>query len=109
MGEGFLSWTEDLKKIHCKTRASTAEINEFILQHPQWAASIIRNAVGFEMYREFCLCCENFDRCYEKLGAIKRKPRLGCICNEFLNREHSEANKPRLRAYFKEVAVMLNI
>ena len=104
-----MSWMEDLKKLHSKPKVSIVEINEFIMQHPKWAAAIIRNAVGFEMYREFCLCCENFDRCYEKLGAIKSKPRLGCICNEFLNQEYSEANRPRLRAYFKEVAVMLNL
>ena len=104
-----MSWMEDLKKLHCKPKVSIAEINDFILQHPKWAASIIRNAIGFEMYREFCLCCENFDKCYEKLGAIKRKPGLGCICNEFLNQEYSDANMPRLRAYFKEVAAMLNL
>ncbi len=100
---------EDLKKLHCKPKVSIAEINDFVLQHPKWAASIIRNAIGFEMYREFCLCCENFDKCYEKLGAIKRENSLGCICNEFLNQEHSEANRRRLRAYFKEVAVILNL
>jgi hypothetical protein len=100
---------DDLKKLHCKPRVSITEINNYILQHPKWAASIIRNAIGFEMYREFCLSCENFDRCSKKLGVIERKPRLGCICNDFLNQEHSEANRPRLRAYFKEVTVMLNI
>ena len=104
-----MSWMGDLKKLHCKPKVSIAEINEFIMQHPKWAASIIMNALGFEMYREFCLCCENFDKCYEKLGFMKRESRSGCICNEFLNQEHSEVNKPRLRAYFKEVAVMLNI
>jgi len=104
-----LSWMEDLKKLHCKPKVSIAEINDFILQHPKWAASIIRNALGFGMYREFCLCCENFDKCCEKLGVIKRETRLGCICNEFLNQEHSEVNRPRLRAYFKEVTVMLNL
>jgi len=100
---------EDLKKLHCKPKVSIAEINDFILQHPKWAASIIRNALGFGMYREFCLCCENFDKYCEKLGVIKRETRLGCICNEFLNQEHSEVNRPRLRAYFKEVTVMLNL
>ena len=77
--------------------------------HPEWAASIIRNTVGFEMYREFCLCCENFDKCYEKLGTIKKETSFGCICNEFLNQKNSEISNPWLRAYFKEVAVMLKI
>ena len=100
---------EDLKKLHCKPKVSIAEINAFILQHPKWAATIIRNALGFEMYSEFCLGCKNFDKCCEKLGVIKRETSLGCICNEFLNQEYSEVNRPRLRAYFKEVAVMLNL
>ena len=104
-----MSWMEDLKKLHCKPRVSIAEINDFILQHPKWATSTIRNAIGFEMYREFCLCCENFNMCCKKLGVIERKPKLSCICNEFLNQEHSELNRPRLRAYFEEVAVMLNL
>jgi len=104
-----LGWIEDLKKLQCKPRVSIAEINDFILQHPKWAASVIRNALGFEMYTKFCLCCENFDKCCEKLGAIKRETRSGCICNEFLNKEQSEVNRPRLRAYFREVTVMLNI
>jgi hypothetical protein len=43
------------------------------------------------------------------LGTIKKEPRFGCICNEFLNQEHSENNRLRLRAYFKEVAVLLNL
>ena len=104
-----MSWMEDLKKLQCKPKVSIAEINDFILQHPKWAVSIIRNALELEMYSDFCLCCENFEKCYEKLGAIKRETRSGCICNDFLNKEHSEVNRPRLRAYFREVTVMLNI
>ena len=104
-----MSWMEDLKKLQSKPRISTVEVNLFILQHPKWAASIIRNALEMEMYIDFCLCCENFEKCYEKLGSVKRETRLGCICNEFLNKEHSEVNRPRLRAYFREVTVMLNI
>ncbi len=100
---------EDLKKIQCKPRVSIAEINDFILQHPKWAVSIIRNALELEMYIDFCLCCENFEKCYEKLGSVKRETCLGCICNEFLNKEYSEVNRPKLRAYFREVTVMLNI
>jgi len=100
---------DDLKKLQCKPKVSIAEINDFILQHPNWAASIIRNALGFEMYIEFCLCCENFDKCCKKLGVIKRETSLGCICNEFLNQAQSEANRPRLRAYFRKVTVLLNI
>lgn len=99
----------DLKKLQSKPKISITEINDFILQHPKWAASIIRNALGLEMYREFCLCCEHFDKCCEKLGAIKRETSLGCICNEFLNQEYSMVNRPRLRAYFKEVTVLLNL
>jgi len=100
---------DDLKKLQCKPKVSIAEINDFILQHPNWAAAIIRNALGFEMYQEFCLCCENFDKCCKKLGVIKRETSLGCICNEFLNQAQSEANKPRLRTYFRKVTVLLNI
>ena len=100
---------DDLKKLQCKQRVSIAEINDFILQHPKWAVSIIRNALELEMYSDFCLCCENFEKCYEKLGAIKMETHSGCICNEFLNKEHSEANRPKLRTYFREVTVMLNI
>jgi len=100
---------EDLKKLQCKHKVAIAEINVFILQNPNWAASIIRKALESEMYIEFCLCCENFDKCCKKLGAIRRETSLGCICNEFLNQEHSEANRPRLRAYFKKVTVLLNI
>jgi hypothetical protein len=100
---------DDLKKLHGKPRVSTVEVNEFILGHPKWATSIIRNAIGFEMYQEFCLCCKNFDVCCKKLGTIEREPSLGCICNEFLNQEHSETNRSRLRAYFKEVIVLLNL
>jgi hypothetical protein len=99
----------NLKKLQSKPKVSITEINDFILQHPKWAASIIRNAIGFEMYREFCLCCENFDKCYEKLGVIKRESSLDCICNEFLNQEYSMVNRPKLRAYFKEVTVLLNL
>ena len=36
-------------------------------------------------------------------GSVKMKTQLGCICNEFLNREHSEENLPRIKEYFKEV------
>ena len=61
------------------------------------------------MYTKFGLCCENWKKCCEKLGAIKRETRSGCICNEFLNKEHSEVNRPKLRAYFREVTVLLNI
>jgi hypothetical protein len=104
-----LSWIEDLKRLHFKPKVSIAEINDYILEHPEWAASIIRNALGFEMYREFCLCCEHFDKCCEKLGAIKKEAGLGCVCNEFLNQEHAETSNPRLHAYFKKVVVMLNL
>lgn len=100
---------EELKRLHFKPKVSVAEINDYLLGHPEWAASIIRNALGFEMYREFCLYCENFHKCYEKLGAIKKEASFGCICNEFLNQENSETRNPRLRAYFKEVVVLLNI
>ena len=100
---------ENLKKLQCKPKVSINEINDFILQHPSWAASIIRNALGLEMYREFCLCCEHFKKCCEKLGAVKKETGLGCICNEFFNQEHSEANKAKIRAYFREVTVLLNI
>ena len=103
-----MSCIEDFKKLKCKPKVSIAEINEFILQHPTWTAFVIWNALGLEMYKEFCLCCENFDKCYVKLGAIKREIRSGCICNEFLNQEHSEANRPRLRAYFRVVTLMLD-
>jgi hypothetical protein len=108
LGEQFLSWIEDLKRLHFKPKVSIAEINEYLLGHPEWAASIIKDAVGFEMYREFCLYCENFDKCYEKLGTIKETS-FGCVCNEFLNQRNSETSNPRLRAYFKEVAEILNI
>jgi hypothetical protein len=100
---------EDLRKLQSKPKVSISEINDFILQHPNWATSIISNALGLEMYREFCLCCENFDECCEKLGAVKKEPSLGCICNGFLNNEHSGVNRPRLRTYFKQVTVLLNI
>ena len=109
MGEQFLSWIEDLKRLHFKQKVSVTEINAYILEHPKWAVSMIRNALGFEMYREFCLCCENFDKCCEKLGTIKREAGLNCICNEFLNQEHIENSSPRLREYFKEVTVMFNL
>ena len=100
---------KDLKELHLKPKVSITEINNYIMQNPKWAASLIRNALGFEMYREFCLCCKHFDKCYEKLGVIKKEESLGCVCNEFLNQEHSEVSSPRLRAYFKEVAVMLSL
>ena len=99
---------EDLKKLQ-EQKLSIAEINNFILKNPNWAATIIRNALELEMYLEFCLCCENFDKCCKKLGAIRKETRLGCICNEFLNKEISEVNRPRLKAYFKKVTVLLNI
>jgi len=99
---------EDLKKLQCKPRVSTAEVNRFILRHPKWAASIIRKTLELEMYSDFCLCCENFEKCYEKLGSVKRETRLGCICNEFLNKEYSEINRPRLIAYFKVVTSVLD-
>ena len=104
-----MSWMEDLKRLHIKPKVSITEINGYFLGHPEWAASIVKYAIGFEMYREFCLCCENFDKCYEKLGVLKKEASLGCICNEFLNQEPSEISNPRLRAYFKEVAVILNL
>jgi len=105
----ILSWTEDLKRLHSKPKISIVEVNRFIFEHPGWAASVIRNALGYEMYREFCLCCENFDRCCEKLGVIKKEEELGCVCNEFMNQEPSEANKPKLRTYFREVVTLLNV
>ena len=104
-----MSWMEELKRLHFKPKVTIAEINSYLLGHPEWVASIIRNAVGFELYREFCLCCENFDKCYEKLGTIKKEASFGCICNEFLNQKNSETRNQRLHAYFKEVAVKLNI
>ncbi len=104
-----MSWMGDFKKLQSKPKVSIIEINDFILQHPTWAASIIRNALEMEMYSDFCLCCENFQKCYVKLGSVKRETRLGCICNEFLNQEHSEVNRPKLRAYFREVIVVLNL
>lgn len=104
-----MSWMKDLKNLHSTQKLSVSEINSFILQHPQWAASTIRNALESEMYGTFCLFCSNFDKCWEKLGTVKKENRLGCICNEFLNNEHSEANKPKLKAYFKEIAMILNI
>jgi hypothetical protein len=100
---------EDLKKLQCKPKFTITEINNFILQHPNWAARIIRNALESEMYIDFCLCCENFDKCCKKLGVIRKESSLGCICNEFLSQEISEANRPRLKAYFKKVTVLLNI
>jgi hypothetical protein len=109
LGEHFLSWLDDLKKLHFKPKVSIVEINDYLMEHPEWAASIIRNALGFEMYREFCLYCKNFEKCYEKLGVIKEKESLGCICNDFLNQEHAEASNPKLRAYFKELAVILKL
>ncbi|PVX27506.1 MAG: hypothetical protein CW716_01975 [Candidatus Bathyarchaeum sp.] len=104
-----MSWMEDLKRLHFKQKVSIAEINDYLLGHPEWTASIIKNTLGFEMYREFCLCCENFDKCYEKLGTIKKETSFGCICNEFLNQERFKASNPKLRAYFKGVTEILNL
>jgi len=104
-----LDWINDLKQLHRKQKLSVAEINNFILEHPNWAASIISNALGFEMYRQFCLYCQNFGKCCEKLGTIKMETRLGCICNEFLNIENSDVVSPRLSAYVRKVAVTLNL
>lgn len=102
-----MTWMEDMKRLQRTPKLSSVEINNFILHHPEWAASIIRNALEMEMYIDFCLSCENFERCYEKLGSVKMETQLRCICNEFLNKKHSEANKRQLRAYFEEVTVML--
>lgn len=107
-GEQFLSWMGDLKELHDKPKVSIADINDFIFKHPAWAASVIRNALGSEMYRVFCSYCENFTKCCEKLGVIKTEMGLGCICNEFLNKKYSENNRHRLRAYLKEVIVSLD-
>jgi len=93
----------DLKELQQKQKLSTEEINDFTLKHSEWAASVIKNASGSEMYREFCSCFENFAKCYEKLGMIKNESDLGCIFNEFLNQNYSENNKPQLRPYLKEV------
>jgi hypothetical protein len=100
---------EDLRKLQYKPKLSIAEINDFILKHPNWAATIIRNALDMEMYMDFCLSCQNFNKCYEKLGAVKIESRLGCICNEFMNQEHSEVNRQYLKAYFKQVILLLNL
>lgn len=109
MGVLFLSWMEDLKKIQCKPKLSVSEINDYILQHPTWAAFVIRNALGMEMYKEFCSSCEHFDKCCAKLGVVKRDVSSGCICNDFLNQEHSVANRQRLKSYFRVVALMLDL
>ena len=100
---------EDLKNLHSKSKISISEINDFILQHPQWAETIIRNALESEMYSEFCLFCLNFEKCWEKLGTVKKVIALGCICNEFLNNEYSNVNRPKLQTYFKKIAELLNV
>ncbi|MCW4016018.1 MAG: hypothetical protein NWF06_06585 [Candidatus Bathyarchaeota archaeon] len=104
-----MSWMVDLTRLQSKPKISIAAVNEFILQHPTWAASVIRNALGSEMYKEFCLGCENFDNCCEKLGLIKREIGSGCICNEFLNQALSDINKPQLESLFREVTAMLTL
>ena len=104
-----MSWMDDLKKIHGKSKVSVSEVNGFVLRHPHWAATIIRNALESEMYDDFCLFCVNFDKCWEKLGTIKYEPSLGCICNEFFSCELSDDSRQKLKAYFKEIAVILNI
>ena len=98
---------EDLKRLQSKPKLSIAEVNEYILQHPNWAASVIQNALNVEMYQEFCLGCKSFDNCYQRLGMVKRGPDLGCICNEFMNQDYSKANQLRLQEYFKLVWSML--
>jgi hypothetical protein len=100
---------EDLKKLHYKPKVSIIEINEFILQHPNWAATIIRTTLESEMYLEFCLCWKNFDTCWKKFGTIKKEMSIGCICKDFFNEENFGTNRPRLRAYLKKVTVMLKI
>ena len=100
---------EDLKKLQSKPKISVLDINNYILQHPKWLASTIRNAVEMEIYCDFCVSCEKFEKCYEKLGSIKMERNLGCICNEFLNKEHSNTNRPHLESYFKEVIMSLGI
>ncbi|MCW4034385.1 MAG: hypothetical protein NWF03_03380 [Candidatus Bathyarchaeota archaeon] len=104
-----MSWMEELRVLHLKPKLSIEEINRFILRHPRWAALIIKNALESEMYTEFCLSCANFAKCWEKLGAVKRETGSCCLCNEFLNNEHTEENKQKLRAYFNEITVILNI
>ncbi|WGM90312.1 MAG: hypothetical protein NUK63_04115 [Candidatus Bathyarchaeum tardum] len=102
-----MSWMDDLKRLQSKPKMSSAEVNEYIITHPNWAANIIRNALNVEMYQEFCLGCKNFDCCYQKLGTVKRETDLGCICNEFMNQDYSKTNQLRLREYFKLVSSML--
>ena len=105
---GFgLSWMEDLKRLQSKPKMSIAEVNEYIIQHPNWAASVIRNALNLEMYQEFCLGCKGFDNCYQKLGRVQKDADLGCICNEFMNQDITKANQLRLHEYFKLVFSML--
>ena len=109
MGAFFLKWMEDLKKLQSKPKLSILEINNYILEHPKWLASTIRNSVEMELYCNFCVICEKFEKCYEKLGSIKMERNLGCICNEFLNKEKYEVNKPQLTEYFNEVIRILGI
>ena len=106
-GRAVLSWMEDLKRLQNKPKMSIAEVNEYIIQHPNWAASVIKSAIGAEMYQEFCLSCKQFDKCYQKLGVVKKDAYSGCICNEFMNQEYSEANRQQLTDYFKVVNSML--
>jgi hypothetical protein len=81
-GEQFLSWKGDLKESQHKPKLSIEEITDFIFAHPEWAATVIKNALKSTMYRIFCSCCE-------KLGMIKNERELGCFCNEFLNQKNS--------------------
>lgn len=108
MGGLGLSWMEDLKRLQSKPKMSVAEVNEYILQHPNWAAAVIRSALNLEMYQEFCLGCKSFDCCYQKLGMVQKDSDLGCICNEFMNQDFTEANQLRLREYFKLVFELLS-
>ena len=62
----------DLKDLQYKPKVSIVEINNFILRHPTWTASLIKNVIGPETDRVFCSCCENFEKCYEKLGVIEK-------------------------------------
>jgi hypothetical protein len=98
---------EDLKRLQSKPKMSIAEVNEYILQHPDWTVSVIRNALNLEMYLEFCLGCKSFDNCYQKLGMVHKDRELGCICNEFMNQDITQANQLRLREYFKLVFSLL--
>ena len=64
----------DLKELQQKQKLSTEEINDFTLKHSEGAASVIKNASGSEMYREFCSCFENFAKCFPITGSASNNP-----------------------------------